>query len=438
MRINWRKPVIYLILYLSGSKIPEIIKEIKRVANFSIEDKERYQKEKLKKILLHAYNNVPYYRDVFIKEGIIENNQINLNNFNRIPLLTKKIIREQGSNLYSHDYKSRKYYENTSGGSTGEPIKLIQDRVYEEWNNATKIYFNELLGKRLGEKEIKLWGSDRDIIKGNLTLKDRAINFLYNRQFFNSYNFSKSDIRNLIQLNNRFQPVSYWAYIDSLLECSKYIVKNNSYIVPPEIIVSTIGPLDNESKNLIESAFKTKVHNQYGSREAGVLACQDSGQNELNVFFWKDLLEISADGKLLITSLNNYSMPLIRYEIGDVALPGNKYYGLCDSTIFFSIENVIGRTLGYFKSENGELKHSHFIVQQLFFRDWITKFQIVQHSIDLIEMKIVGSKNEKEMSEVEKLVKNFLGDSITIDWNFVDAIEPTPSGKYIYTVCEIN
>ncbi|MCK5611939.1 hypothetical protein KAR91_59265 [Candidatus Pacearchaeota archaeon] len=57
-------------------------------------------------------------------------------------------------------------------------MKFIQDKYYDDWNVATKIYFNQMLGKEIGEKEIKLWGSDRDIIMGNLTLKNRLINYL--------------------------------------------------------------------------------------------------------------------------------------------------------------------------------------------------------------------------------------------------------------------
>ena len=197
--MNWRKSVIYALLYISGSKIPKYLKEIKRIEKFPAEKIMEYQNEKLKKLLLHSYKNVPYYQKVLTKAGVIENGIVKLENYSKIPILTKEIIRKEKENLFSKDYKKRKFYLNTSGGSTGEPVKFIQDKRYDEWNTATKIFYNQMLGKEMGEIEIKFWGSERDIIEGNLKFKDRVINFLYNRKFFNSYNLNEKNINKLIK-----------------------------------------------------------------------------------------------------------------------------------------------------------------------------------------------------------------------------------------------
>jgi phenylacetate-CoA ligase len=195
-------------LYGTRSKIPAYIKEIECVDKLPLKQKKKHQKEKLRKILLHAYENVPYYHKVLGKAKVVVNGEINLDNFDKIPLLTKTIIRKEGKNLYAKDYKKRKPYENTSGGSTGEPVRFIQDKEYNEWNIATKLYLFKKLGKNEGEPEIKFWGSDRDIILGGLSLKDRFINFFYNRKFFNSYNFNENKYDDLIELNNKFKPVA--------------------------------------------------------------------------------------------------------------------------------------------------------------------------------------------------------------------------------------
>jgi len=438
--INWRKPVILTLLYLTGSKIPSILKEIQKIDNSSKKEIEEYQKQKLEKILLQAWENVPYYTKVLTKAKVVVDGKINLENFDKIPILTKDIIRKEGKNLYSKDHKQRKSYENTSGGSTGEPVRFIQDKEYEDWNTATKIYFLQKLGKNLGESEIKFWGSDRDIIKGNLTLKDRITNFLYNRKFFNCYNFQEKQMLDLVKLNNEFKPTSYWAYVDGIYEFSKYCLENNIFLHKPKFIVATIGPLYEKNRSTIERAFGCKVYNQYGSREMGVIAIENK-VNELNTFFWRQCIEltgVSNEKTMLLTSLdNNYSMPLIRYEIGDVANLGNNFFTFGKTKSYLNIGLVIGRTLGFFKMKNGGLKHSHFIVQQLFFKSWIKKFQVIQKDYDLILIKIVGSKN-KEMKEVENKIKILMGPNCKIKWEIVKEINPTKSGKYLYTVCEVK
>ena len=73
--INWRKPIIYALLYLSGSKIPQNLKEIKNLEKISRKELEKYQEDKLKKLLLHAYKNVPYYKKVLKEVELINDKE---------------------------------------------------------------------------------------------------------------------------------------------------------------------------------------------------------------------------------------------------------------------------------------------------------------------------------------------------------------------------
>lgn len=447
--MNWRKPLIYSLLYVSRSKILYYLKQIRKYERLSREEIRELTNKRLEKLLLHAYNNVPYYHKTLKESHVIIDGQVRLENFSNIPVLTKQTIRKEGKNLYSRDYKDRKPYENTSGGSTGEPVRFIQDKQYDEWNIATKLYFNIVLGKDLGEPEIKFWGSDRDIIAGNLTVKDRLINLLYNRKFFNSYRLGEQEIRQLIELNNRFKPVAYWAYMESALELSNFLSRYELYFHQPKVVISTIGPLTDKVKEKIESNMNCKVYNQYGSREVGAIACQCKEQKGLHTFPWWNYIEIldsrgqrveSQEGKVVVTTLHNYSMPLIRYEIGDVAIGGG--YGCQCRRNTFLLKRVVGRTLGYFKKPDGSLAHSHFIVQALFFRDWIKRFQIVQDEIEHVLIKIELQENvrppEEDIEDITRKTKILMGETCKVDFDFVDNISRTTSGKYMYTIREIE
>lgn len=447
--MNWRKPVIYAMLYVSGSKIPQYLKTIRQLEFASREQIAEIMNEKLEQLLLHAYNNVPYYHKVLPECDVIKDGKFILDNFSRIPVLTKEIIRAQGKNLYSSDYKSRKPYENTSGGSTGEPVRFIQDKEYNEWNIATKLYFNMVLGKDFGQPEVKFWGSDRDILAGNLTVKDRLINVLYNRKFFNSYRLGEKEIISLIDLNNRFKPKAYWAYMESALELANYLSHHELYFHPPEIVVSTIGPLTDEVKEKIESNMNCKVYNQYGSREVGVISCQCKKQRSMHTFPWWNYLEIldeggkavqNQEGRVIVTTLYNYSMPLIRYDIGDVAVAGG--WGCDCGRNSMLLKKVVGRTLGYFKKADGSLAHSHFLVQAVFFRDWIKRFQIIQDEIDHVLIKVQLNENtEADKSDIEDITRKtkiLMGENCKVDFDFVEDIRRSASGKFVYTLCKVK
>jgi len=448
--MNWRKPIIYALLHASGNKIPRILSDIKRWEFGSKEQLDELTTVNLKNLLLHAYNNVPYYHKILEEAGVVNNKaQVKLEHFSRIPILTKDIIRREGKNLYSQDYEERKPYENTSGGSTGEPVRFIQDAEYDQWNIATKLYFNSVLGKEPGDGEIKFWGSDRDIIEGNLTLKDRIINFLYNRRFFNCYRLGENEIKELITLNNRFKPVGYWSYMESALELANYLSSHDLDFYGPKIVISTIGPLTEDICRRIEAGMKCKAYNQYGSREVGAISCQCKEQKGLHTFAWYNYIEILDDqqnpvtegqGNVVVTTLRNYSMPLIRYEIGDVAVAGG-YECPCGRNSF-QLKNVLGRTLGYFKKSDGSLAHSHFLVQALFFRDWIKRFQVIQDAFDHVIIRVELSENQKpvddDMADITEKTRILMGQSCKVDFEFVENIGRSASGKYVYTICRVE
>lgn len=444
--MNWRKPVIYALLYAGGSRIPRNLREMRRVWRFSESHVKEYQLGKLAEMLRYAAQHVPYYQRVLAEAEVVVDGTVRIENFQRIPLLTKDIIRREGVGLHAKNHAARGSYENTSGGSTGEPVRFLQDKAYDDMNTATKIFFFEVLGKHIGEREVKLWGSDRDILAGSLTLRDRAINFLYNRRFFNCYDFTREHRLRLVELNNTFKPMSYWAYVDASFEFATFVLENRIKLVPPKLIVATIGPLYPNQKEIIERAFQCKVYNQYGSRETGAVCCHDRKADEMNVFFWRQFIEVlpvensrsDEDGKIVMTSLDNFSMPLIRYDIGDVAVKGSTCYEIHGITSCLSLKNVIGRTLGFFKKADGTLFHTHFLVQQLFFKDWIARFQIAQEAYDRIVIRIVPAKdkNERDMQKIVENVHVLVGDC-RIEFEFVDEIKPSPSGKVLYTVCNV-
>ena len=445
----YRKYLILALLFLSGRKVGRHLREIQQLEKASADEVKQHTEQNLKKLLLHAARNVPYYSRILPECGVIADGTVRLENFSRIPLLTKDIIRQQGENLHSRDAKHRKPYANTSGGSTGEPVHLLQDREYDDWNTATKIYFNAALGKEMGQREIKFWGSDRDILEGTLMLKDRLINWLYNRKFFNCYQLNDTILNDLVRLNNTFKPVAYWSYMDSAIELADFLSNHNLAFHSPKIVISTIGPLTEPLKERIEAGMGGKVYNQYGSREVGVIACQCKEQKGLHTFPWWHHVEVvdahgnpveNSQGNVVVTTLRNYSMPLIRYEIGDVAVGGSSNCPCGRKTPV--LDSVIGRTLGYFKKADGTRVHSHFIVQALFFRTWIRRFQVIQEAFDkvviLMELKDGVGPNENDLADIRAKTQVIMGSQCVIEIRIVDKIKHSQSGKFVYTLCKIQ
>lgn len=438
MVINWRKPIIYSLLYLTGSKIPQNLKEIKRVGKFSEKEKKEYQEEKLKKLLLYSSKNVPYYKKVLTEVGVVKNNEVFLENFHKISLLTKEIIRKEKSNLYSKE-KRKGVYENTSGGSTGEPVRFLQDRYYDDWNIANKLYFfNDFFGKEIGQADVNLWGSERDIYKNSLSLKERIINSIYNRTFLNAFKVSEEDLFHFVDSINKNKPVSMWVYVESIDSLANFIKEKKLKIHSPKFIISTAGTLYPEIRENVEKVFQCPVYNQYGSREVGVMAIECELQKGLHEFFWMNFIEI-IDSDIYVTTLNNLAMPLIRYKIGDIADEINSSVCSCGRENL-KFQEIKGREISHFKTKDGKLIHGQYIIHQFYFLDWVKKFQILQKDYNLIICKIVCSKEkkEKDLKNIEKNIKLVMGKGCRVNFEFLKNIKPSKSGKYLYTICKVE
>jgi phenylacetate-CoA ligase len=423
--MNWRKPIVEGLLLISGSHIIKYLHQIEELEKQPPEFLKKYQENKLKKILLYAQDNVPYYHKI---------------NFNKLPILTKEIIRKQGKNLYSKDYKKRGFYNNSSGGSTGEPVKFIQDKEYYYWNVANKLFYKKSFGGQdVGDKELRLWGSERDLLKGKEKLSTKLKLFLYNRKELNSFRMSKDDMKRFVKIWNNYKPRWIEAYVQSIYEFAKFIKKNNINIESPKNgILTSAGTLYPDMKKTIQDVFKCPVFNRYGSREVGDMAC---GTNKLYLSVWNHYLEIldknlqpCKRGKIYVTTLNNYSMPLIRYDIGDIGVQGKWNW----------IEKVEGREMSVFKTKEGKVIPAEFFIHfvgVVYNNGSIDKFQVIQKDYDSILIKIVVKDLEQFKSDKQKIesaIKLEMGKECKIKWEFVKEIEPLKSGKFLYTISEVE
>jgi phenylacetate-CoA ligase len=203
-------------------------------------------------------------------------------------------------------------------------------------------------------------------------------------------------------------------------------------------------------RETIEHVFQCKVYNRYGSRECGNIACELPGCNGLWVAPWCNYVEIvdeqnnrvpeGIEGKILVTSLNNYAMPFIRYRIEDrgILTPlGNQ-----DRSPFGQVmKAVTGRTNSILRARNGTLVHPGYIVSMLCNRSWIRKFQVIQKSFTHCVFKFVKSDSDYQPGELDEIRANTklaLGNDCEVDFEFVDDITASSSGKFQNVVCELQ
>ena len=168
---NWRAPVIRAAFRLQN---PEVLRELEVIQSVerSPARLKAVQEARLDQLLHHAWSQTDYYREVLEACGAVRSGQVNLDRFEAIPFLTKDIIRSQGARLIPKSLpRGRKAHRNLSGGSTGQPVRFWQDNVYWGATIATRTYHFSTVGKEIGQRETKIWGSEVDLLKGSIGWK---------------------------------------------------------------------------------------------------------------------------------------------------------------------------------------------------------------------------------------------------------------------------
>jgi len=435
-----KKNIWILLLKLKGSYFEQQYNQIRKIN--SEEELLNAQVVHLRRLLLNAHQNVPFYAERL--KNFIEDDDADLDEFHRIPLLTKGDIRKYKKELTSIDIDTRKWYYNSSGGSTGEPVRFIQDELFDKWNNATlRYYYENIVGiDELAMKKVLLWGSEREIFKGTVELKAKFRNWLKGTILLNSFRMNESDMKRFVNIINSYKPDLIRGYAGSLYRFCEFIERKGVSIHQPKLLIGSAEKLRKEMREKIESVFGTKVYNFYGSREVGAIA-GECNAGLLHIFKFNNNVEVLDEhscsvkegetGKLIVTALHNYSMPLIRYEIGDMAISGPKRCK-CGNPLP-TLKEITGRIFDHFIREDGTIIYGGYFTVLFFLKDWIKDYRVIQEDYRKIRIlaTLRGDINYAEKREIESKIKLVMGKDCKVLWEFIEEMPRTRSGKYLYT-----
>jgi len=446
-RFNFRKWLYFTLVGLRGQPLGSYYE------HFLQEDRSGVPRDTTERLLVqlfdHCERSVPYYAEVMRQTGYsYHENPIEY--LQHLPVLTKDTIRGQFEALKSSDLLQRKWFFNTSGGSTGEPARFIQDWDFAARSGALKLLYSTLVGKEIGESEIRIWGSMRDITGNTEGWRARFIAKLTDTTFLSVFRLTPQTMRAFIGILNAKRPKLIVAYASALYELAKFADREELEVVPQDAIITSAMTLYPFMRDTIERIFKCRVYNKYGSREVGDIACERPGYDGLWIAPWGNYIEIvdsegnrvpdGTPGEILVTSLTNYAMPLIRYRIGDRGVLSPAKAGK-EGRYGQVLKEVLGRTYDLFINKDGVLFEGGYFMVLLYFRDWIEKYQVIQKSPSNITFRIVKSESECPQTELDEIAAKtivIMGHDCETNFEFVDEILSSESGKFRFLISDVQ
>ena len=422
---------------LRGWEVFKHLRQLKRTQWLSREDVRKLQLGKLRAIVRHAYNNVPFYHSQFKEAGIRPEDVRSLGDIQKLPITAKHKLREQAPDkTIASNYDVYTLVKGSTSGTTGEPFVYYKDSRTISHELAALCRFRSWYGFfQFKQTFLRIlpyyapWSNE---------FKSFLVGWLIG-------DGSTTTLHKYTHWIRRFKPRSLEGSPIAFYALDEFLGKRGFAKLSLPVALCTSETLFESYKQKIESAFKCKVFNHYGSNGICAIAqeCEEHTGLHMNaedriVEFVKGGEVVSAGeaGEMVITDLENYAMPFIRYNIEDVGVPTDDMCS-CGRGLPL-IDRILGRTLDLLISPEGTVVPSEIIAQFMLLRNpnWMQQFQAVQPSRQELLIRMVRSDDQFEnLKLLRGIVEKHLG-NVQVKTEFVESIETPPSGKHRFVISE--
>lgn len=420
---------------------------LKESQYWSQEQLRQYQFDKLCELWEHAVNHVPYYRNIAEKNNL--RNLSNWDDFHRIPVLTKRIVRENFKLLQADNIPANRFLPNSTSGSTGSNFHFYSDANSFSFQRALTLRKFDMMGLSYPScRKLIVWGASFDVKKATETLWDRTKLFLHNSKIISEYDLSEEGMDKIIKMISKYSPDAFQSYPSILMHLAHYIEKNNLNVFIP--VVHTGGEkLYVEQREIIEKAFHCKLYDFYGARDMPMVGMSCSESNKIHVFQEQVVFEVldgdnnvvdNGEGDIVLTDLNNFVMPFIRYQIGDRARICSSSNKCSCGRNLQQIDEILGRKFDILTFTNGKSVGGTFWTLLLRSVPGIMDFQVVQEERDVLRINYIadGILSDQDQQKLIEQIKKYCGNNVVTVFDAITKLPVTKAGKRQFVISKVQ
>lgn len=406
---------------------------------------EALQLQKLQALLLSAQQHSPWHAERIASSGM-NLDALSFDELRKLPTMTKAHAQQRGAAMVWEEVPGGSF-RYTTGGSSGAPLIFRYGRSRQASDAAGRIRARRWWQVNVGDREVYLWGAPVELNKTDKikTIRDRLLNQLV----LNAFAMSPSTMSSYLSMIQRFNPSCIYGYASSVALLAEFAKQNQRSLHLPALkVVCTTGePLYPEQRQLITEVFKVPVANEYGSRDIGFTAHENSHQ-QLLLMNESVLLEVLDDygqpvkvgdvGEAVMTGLCSEAQAFIRYRTGDkVRLSADLDK---EGRGLQVLDEVLGRDTDFLIHEDGSIIHALAAIYVLRETPGIEHFKIIQQFINDFEILVVCNEHWRSEGVVmiaDKFRARF-GHACITHIQLVNEILPEVSGKMRQVVSKVS
>ncbi|MHA1294956.1 MAG: phenylacetate--CoA ligase family protein [Promethearchaeota archaeon] len=416
--------------------------ELKYSQWWSIEKLKEFQYERLKRLISYSVKHVPYYRKIFAEYGIISSQIQTQEDLKRLPKLTKEIIKKERYNLFSDEYDIARLRAESTSGTTGSPLIVwLDDRTYL-YTKAIQKLQHSWAGRR-ADDWIGVLAGYKVIHISRKNPPFWVKNYITKQIHFSSYHLNIKNVNSYFKALKKSKVKFLMGYPSTIGLFAKLI---NTYIQEPiqlKGVFTSSEPIYYWQRLEIKKAFHCKIYDRYGQTESVANAMNCKQTNNLHIIMESSIIELDKvtdnQFKIIGTTLVNYAMPLIRYEVNDVTGGFVKEECSCGRKHYL-IKPIETKIEDFVVTSEGNIISPSILTFPFKAPKGIIESQIIQKELDVLLIKLVTDNKFDKEQETELLnnISKCVGNNMKIFIEKVNKIPRTKNGKFRFVVSNIK
>ncbi len=429
---------------IMGRPTFRLLEELERSQWLSTDQLRARQGAKLMHLLRHAALTCPFYTETLESLDVDPVSEGPFDVLGCLPLVDKRTVRER-IHAPMGKPRDRRTRPMSTGGSTGETLDFYVDTMRTAYDKAARMRTHRWFGVEPGDKEVYLWAAPignrrQDRLR---TVRDGLLNDL----LLSAFDLSPVTTRRYLRAMRAFDPVCVFGSPSSLVKLCEFARRAD---LTPNLrslkaVFVTGVVLDVQQRAALSEFFAVPVVDGYGGRDSGFCAheCAHGTMHVTSEHVVMEIVDSSGrprphgeSGEIVVTNLDNFATPFIRYRTGDV---GRMLDSTCPCGRGLEIMDVVaGRKTDHLVAADGSLRHALSVIYLLREMENVRQFQIHQKHNRSIDVRVVahGKLDIAARDRVLSGVHRCLGENLGTTLHVVDEIAAQPSGKFRHVISD--
>lgn len=367
--------------------------------------------------------------------------------FRSLPILDRVFVQANEPDLRAAQWPTEHgtAHEVVTSGSTGTPVRVLKSLLAASlWQSVTArdhVWHRRDLALKLGAIRAapwapypglndKTWGGPAEILGG--TGPSCILSIDTPPQLQLDWLDEQGDIAYLV------------TFPSNLSELLRLCEQRGKHWPALREVRTVSEPVTDELRVRCRETLGVEIVDQYSTQEVGYIALQRPDGLGLYAMSDTHVVEILDDngnpcapgeiGRVVVTPLHNFAMPLFRYAVGDLALvgePGRLPYPV--------IERVFGRTRNLLLTPDGTRRWVFLSTKRLMEVAPVIQLQLVQIALDHIDVRLVVERRVTDAEEqaMREHLEPLFGSGMTFSFSYVDRIQRSAGGKFEDFICAL-